>query len=175
MCQSCFSPGSLAARHHAEDLAQLQAKVEMLLRHQAEGMGPRLPPAVFPPPVAPPLPPALALAVSLILGLQGYLSTWEGLSRVLTWYLLPGCSRTHSLCKCQTASVICSVLPVPTPIKAAFFLPQEPPRPTLRTGSPTASSRPLAPSSLPSIAFGALDDPPPPTQEAPALHKRPQR
>ena len=105
--------GSLAARHYAEDLAQLQAKVEMLLRHQAEGMGPRLPPAVFPPPVAPPLPPALALA--------------------------------------------------------------EPPRPTLRIGSPTASSRPLAPSSLPSIAFGALDDPPPPTQEAPALHKRPQR
>ncbi|NXJ03702.1 CCD17 protein, partial [Odontophorus gujanensis] len=45
---------SLAARQHAE-LAQLQAKVDMLL--QADGMGPRLPPAVLPPPVAPPLAP----------------------------------------------------------------------------------------------------------------------
>ncbi|XP_048800954.1 coiled-coil domain-containing protein 17 [Lagopus muta] len=99
--------GSLAARQNAE-LAQLKANVEMLLRHQAEGMGPRLPPAVLPPPVAPPLPPALALA--------------------------------------------------------------EP----LRTSSPTASSRPLAPSNLPGIFFGALDDPPP-TQEAPAQHKSPER
>ncbi|XP_010714481.1 coiled-coil domain-containing protein 17 isoform X2 [Meleagris gallopavo] len=55
--------GSQAARQNAE-LAQLQAKVELLLRRQAEGMGPRLPPAVLPPPVAPPLPPASALAVS---------------------------------------------------------------------------------------------------------------
>ncbi|XP_031457393.1 coiled-coil domain-containing protein 17 [Phasianus colchicus] len=99
--------GSLAARQNAE-VAQLQAKVEMLLRHQAEEMGPRPPPAVLPPPVAPPLPAASALA--------------------------------------------------------------EP----SRTGSPTASSRPLAPSSLPSIFFGALDDPPP-TQEAPAQLKSPER
>ncbi|XP_021261275.1 coiled-coil domain-containing protein 17 isoform X4 [Numida meleagris] len=104
--------GSLAARQHTEELAQLQAKVEMLLRRQAEGMRPCLPSAVLPPPVAPPLPPALALA--------------------------------------------------------------EPLRPTLRTGSPAAPSHLLAPSSLPSIPFGALDDPPP-GQEAPAQHKHPQR
>ncbi|XP_015725778.1 coiled-coil domain-containing protein 17 [Coturnix japonica] len=91
--------GSLASQQRAEELAQLQAKMEILLRRQAEGMGPRLPPAVLPPPVAPPLSPAFALA--------------------------------------------------------------DPLRPTPRTGSPTASSRPLVPSSLPSIPFGALDDPPP--------------
>ncbi|XP_072199611.1 coiled-coil domain-containing protein 17 [Excalfactoria chinensis] len=92
--------GSLAAQQHAEELAQLQAKMEILLRRQAEGMGPRLPPAVLPPPVAPPFsPPAFALA--------------------------------------------------------------EPLRPTLGTGSPTASSHAFVPSSLPSIPLGALDDPPP--------------
>ncbi|NXI72895.1 CCD17 protein, partial [Anseranas semipalmata] len=48
--------GSLAARQHVEDLAQLQVEVGML-RRQVEGMGPRVTPAILPPPVAPPLPP----------------------------------------------------------------------------------------------------------------------
>ncbi|XP_030352101.1 coiled-coil domain-containing protein 17 [Strigops habroptila] len=51
--------GSQAAQRQAEELAQLQAEVGMLRCH-TERMGPRLPPAIFPPPVAPPLPPAPA-------------------------------------------------------------------------------------------------------------------
>ncbi|NXI89886.1 CCD17 protein, partial [Psophia crepitans] len=48
--------GSQAAQWHAEELAQLQAEVGMLRCH-AEQSGPRLPPAILPPPVALPLPP----------------------------------------------------------------------------------------------------------------------
>ncbi|KAM9007696.1 coiled-coil domain-containing protein 17, partial [Ara ararauna] len=51
--------GSQAAQRQAEELAQLQAEVGMLRCH-TERMGPRLPPAILPPPVAPPLPPAPA-------------------------------------------------------------------------------------------------------------------
>ncbi|XP_064003737.1 coiled-coil domain-containing protein 17 isoform X3 [Pogoniulus pusillus] len=51
--------GSRAAQWHAEELAQLQAEVGMLRRH-TEWMGPRLPPAILPPPVAPQLLPNLA-------------------------------------------------------------------------------------------------------------------
>lgn len=51
--------GSRVAQRHAEELAQLQAEVGMLRCH-TERPGPRLPPAILPPPVAPPLPPALA-------------------------------------------------------------------------------------------------------------------
>ncbi|NXN18641.1 CCD17 protein, partial [Indicator maculatus] len=47
--------GSRAAQRHAEELAQLQAEVGMLRCH-TERTGPRLPPAILPPPVAPPLP-----------------------------------------------------------------------------------------------------------------------
>ncbi|NWU60882.1 CCD17 protein, partial [Pterocles burchelli] len=45
-----------AAQRHTEELAQLQAEVAMLRCH-TEGTGPRLPPAILPPPVVPPLPP----------------------------------------------------------------------------------------------------------------------
>ncbi|NXT20912.1 CCD17 protein, partial [Syrrhaptes paradoxus] len=48
--------GSWAAQRQAEELAQLQAEVAMLRCH-TEGTGPRLPPAILPPPIAPPLPP----------------------------------------------------------------------------------------------------------------------
>ncbi|NXL85972.1 CCD17 protein, partial [Alectura lathami] len=48
--------GSLVARQHTEELAQLQAEVGMLLQQQVEGAGSWLPPAILPPPVAPPLP-----------------------------------------------------------------------------------------------------------------------
>lgn len=51
--------GSRAAQWHAEELAQLQAEVGMLRCH-TEWMGPRLPPAILPPPVAPQLLPNLA-------------------------------------------------------------------------------------------------------------------
>ncbi|XP_061200710.1 coiled-coil domain-containing protein 17 isoform X1 [Neopsephotus bourkii] len=51
--------GLQAAQRQAQELAQLQAEVGMLRCHR-ERMGPRLPPAILPPPVAPPLPPALA-------------------------------------------------------------------------------------------------------------------
>ncbi|NWX09009.1 CCD17 protein, partial [Caloenas nicobarica] len=46
--------GSQVAQRHAEELAQLQAEVGMLRCH-VEQTGPRLPPAILPPPVAPPL------------------------------------------------------------------------------------------------------------------------
>ncbi|NXX39664.1 CCD17 protein, partial [Tricholaema leucomelas] len=46
--------GSRAAQWHAEELARLQAEVGMLRCH-TEWMGPRLPPAILPPPVAPQL------------------------------------------------------------------------------------------------------------------------
>ncbi|NXV87786.1 CCD17 protein, partial [Calonectris borealis] len=48
--------GSRVAQRHAEELAQLQAEVGMLRCH-TERPGPRLPPAILPPPVAPPRPP----------------------------------------------------------------------------------------------------------------------
>ncbi|NXJ51013.1 CCD17 protein, partial [Spizaetus tyrannus] len=48
--------GSQVAQRHTEELAQLQAEVGMLRCH-VERTGPRLPPAILPPPVAPPLPP----------------------------------------------------------------------------------------------------------------------
>lgn len=73
-------PGSQVAQQHTEELAQLQAEVGMLRCHM-ERTGPRLPPAILPPPVAPPLPPALAapelfkvrktLVPGLFPGLQG--------------------------------------------------------------------------------------------------------
>ncbi|NWX39981.1 CCD17 protein, partial [Steatornis caripensis] len=48
--------GSQVAQQQAMELAQLQAEVGMLQCH-AEQTGPRLPPAIVPPPMAPPLPP----------------------------------------------------------------------------------------------------------------------
>ncbi|KAI6063978.1 hypothetical protein LUU34_00119400 [Aix galericulata] len=63
----------------------------------------------------------------------------------------------------------CSVptAPLPSPINARFFLPQEAPGPALGPGSPQAPSRPPA---APILPIAALQDPPP-AQEPPAEHE----